>query len=216
MDDNYRGAIFDFDGTLIDSMQLWDEIGVLYLESKGMPVPPGLNDALKSLTVEETARYFRVHCGVTDPDEKIYRDINGLAEEHYKDHIPLKPHVRPFLEKLWNRGVKMAIATANDHHLTGLALQRLEIGEFFQGVVTCSDVGVGKEDPAVFLKALELLGTDLEDTLLFEDAFHAIRTAKGAGFRVVGIYDPAFHAEMEEIRSLADHYLLSYEAWAYE
>ena len=109
-------------------------------------------------------------------------------------------------------GVWMYVATNTDRHLAEAALKHAGIDGYFRGLLTCTDVGVGKNDsPEIYERAMCRLRGSKKDTVIFEDALHAIRTAKAAGFRVCAVYDPAAEAEQEEIKALSDYYIRSFE-----
>jgi HAD superfamily hydrolase (TIGR01509 family) len=127
--------------------------------------------------------------------------------------IPLKTAVLPFLDRLYRNNVKMCIATATERELAKAALERLSAAKYFDFILTCTEAGMGKDTPEFFLKALELLNTPRHETIVFEDALHAIKSAKAAGFLVVAVYDKSSYEEQEEIKSIADIYLNSFEDW---
>lgn len=210
---NLKGAIFDLDGTLLDSMPLWDHVGEDYLREQGITPEEGLKERFIAMSLFQAAQYFQEHYRVPYTEDEISDQINALIERYYRYELPLKPHAAEFLQKLGKAGVKMCVATATDRHLVEAALKRLGIADHFQCIFTCSEVGCGKDEPIIFHKALETLGTGLEDTYVFEDALYAIRTAKAAGFHIAGVYDAASAADENHIRELADRYMHTLEEW---
>lgn len=159
-----QGAIFDLDGTLLDSMSIWDTIGEDYLRSLGIETRENLRETFKTFTLEQSAWYYREHYGVTLSVTEIIDGINDMVENYYIEIVPLKPGVKEFLTNLHNRGVKMCIATVTDRHLVEAALKRCGVREFFSEIFTCAQIGKSKEDPAIYHEALEHLGTEKTQT----------------------------------------------------
>lgn len=210
---NFSGAIFDMDGTLIDSMPLWYDIGSQFLRQKGYIPRQDLNEVLVPMSVKDSAEYLIKEYHVSQSSDEIISGFNELMEQNYIESIPLKPGVELFLKRLKERNVKMCVATATDVHLAEPALKRLGIMDYFEGIITCSQAGIGKTDPEFYYKALKLINTPVSETLVFEDALHAIKSAKKAGFLVAGVYDKSAWKEKEEISFLVDCYLNSYDEW---
>lgn len=207
------GAIFDLDGTLLDSMEAWSSIGERYLRLKGCVPARNLYEILKPMTLPEAARYFRSEYRINDSEEGIIKEISALIEHDYCNSFVFKESVLPFLQKLQERNIRMCIATATDRPLVEAALKRLDATGFFCGIITCYEAGVGKEKPDIYFKALEILQTEITETVIFEDALHAIKTAKAAGFSVAGLYDKSADGDREEIISSVDWYLNSFDEW---
>ena len=207
------GAIFDLDGTLLDSMYIWDTIGEEYLISRGITPEKGLNDKFKTMSIVQAAEYYQKNYGLTESTHEIIKGVNSMIDHLYSDVVGLKSGVIPFLNQLKCDNVKMCIATATDRYMVEAALKHNGIYEYFSDILTCTEVGFGKDSPIIFEKALECLGTPKDETLVFEDAFHAIETAKKAGFKVVGIFDKYSINEQAKIKETADYYVNSFEDW---
>lgn len=207
----FSGAIFDMDGTLTDSMPLWQNTGERFLAARGLTLPDGAMEDLKPLSMVQTARYLRERFSLPDTEQAIMDELNSLVEKGYCETAPVKRDILPFLEKLRKAGVAMCVATATDRYLAEAILRRTGIWDCFQFLLTCTELGAGKDNPAVFERALEKLGTAKDDTIVFEDALHAVQTAKSAGFRVVAIQDDSCREDAAEIRKTADRYIYQYE-----
>lgn len=201
-----KGAIFDLDGTLLDSMFIWDTIGEDYLRTLGKEPHENLKEAFMTLTLEEAAEYYREHYGVTLSVKEIVDGVNAMVEGIYRTKVTPKSGVTDYLRLLKDNGVKMCIATVTDRYLVEETLERLGILHYFSGIFTCAQVGYGKDKPIIYRKALEQLGTPKEDTYVFEDALYALKTARADGFPTVGVYD-RHENRQDELKNLADHYI---------
>lgn len=202
-----KGAIFDVDGTLLDSMGIWQDVGARYLtERAGITPEPGLGELLYPMSLEEGAAYVKERYGLSESPEQIRRGVLEIVKEFYDREAPLKEGAEALLRALKENGIPMAAATSSDLELIQAAFQRLGIGGYFREILTCTQVGAGKDRPLIYQKAAELLGSCPEETLVFEDALHAIKTAKAACFTVVGVGDPSNLEQREQIREAADTY----------
>lgn len=201
-----RGAIFDVDGTLLDSMFIWDTIGETYLRSIGYQPKENLNETFKNMSLHQAARYYQTEYGVTQSIDEIMDGVNAMLERYYRFEVPLKPGVAELLERLRQDGVRRCIATATDRHLVEAALDRCGVLSCFGEIFTCNEVGHGKDEPDIFEEALRFLGTRREETLVFDDALYAVRTAKEAGFPVAAVYD-SHERSQAEVRARSDLYL---------
>ena len=130
----------------------------------------------------------------------------------YETEVQAKPGVKKFLSLLKMEGVWMYVATNTDRDLVEAALKRTGLEGYFRGIMTCAEVGAGKKDsPEIYERCLRRLRSTKKDTVIFEDALHTIETAKSAGFRVCGVYDPSAEADQAAIRDLSDYYIRSFE-----
>lgn len=201
-----RGAIFDFDGTLFDSMSIWDTAGEKYLRSAGKTPEENLQQTLKTMSLRQSACYLRQRYALQQSVEEIMDGVNRTVEDFYFYQAQPKPGVMALLEELRRRGTALCIATATDRYQIDAALRRCGMDGFFREIFTCTGVGHGKDEPAIFEQALGFLGTQKEETPVFEDAFHGARTAKAAGFPLIGVYD-AHESRQAELQALSDCYL---------
>lgn len=209
----FRSAIFDLDVTLIDSMQIWRSLAMHYFFTLGIDPPEEIQEKLKTMTMKESVAFFQREYGVTQTAEEVIDAVRALLEREYREYIPLKPHVRTFLRRLRDAGVKCCVVTANQRDLAVSALSRLGILDFFDFILTCEEAGSGKDTPQIFLMAAEMLGTDVAETIVFEDALYAVQTAKAAGFAVAGVYDLSAQADWETIKNTADRCICSFGEW---
>lgn len=200
------GAVFDVDGTLLDSMSIWDTVGADYLRSIGFEPKENLNEVFKNMSLDQAARYYQTEYGVTLSVEEITEGVNALLEDFYRHRAALKLGAGELVRELSRRGVKLCVATATDRYLVEAALERCGVLSCFGRIFTCGEVGHGKNEPHIFEAALRFLGTVREETLVFDDALYAVRTAKKAGFPVAAVYD-SHEKGRDEVRALADVYL---------
>jgi hydroxymethylpyrimidine kinase/phosphomethylpyrimidine kinase len=209
-----KGAIFDFDGTLVDSMFIWDTFGEDYLRTLGKEPKENLTETFKTFTLEQAAEYYREHYGVTLSVGEIVDGVNEMVAEIYRTKVALKKGVLEFLRDLRSKGVKMCVATVTDRPIVEDVLKKLGIRDFFTETFTCAEVGYNKETPHIYRVALEALGTKKDETVVFEDALHALMTAKNDGFTVAAVYDK-HEAKQIEMRSEADYYISDYERFVW-
>lgn len=203
---NINGVIFDLDGTLIDSMWIWGNVAEAYLISHGKTPRPGLRLDLRALNTREEAQYYIDEYGVDLPIEEVMAGRDDMMLKFLLTEVELKKGVMAVLQTLKQRGVKMCIATATDRDLVEPSLQRHKIGSYFERVFTCTEENTSKKYPDIYIRAAEFLGTDIDKTLVVEDALYAIKTAKKAGFAVAGVYDRLAADQQEEIKTLCDYY----------
>ena len=204
--------IFDLDGTLIDSMPVWRGTGSGFLMNHNFPVPENLMEVVKTQTIWQTAEWFRTELGVPMEAEDIVNEIVESVVEAYRHTIPLKDGAMEYLEKMKNEGVEMCILTASEADYILPALDRLDIRKYFSHVLTCTELGEYKNDGKAYLKTMELMGGTLEETVVFEDAYYAVKGAKSVGFPVYAVLDEVVREDdIDKIEETADHYFHSYK-----
>lgn len=207
MDKKY--AIFDMDGTLIDSMVFWKNLATEYLTSKGiLQIPADILEQIKPMTMSESAALFRREFGLTGDVEA---QMNEMMEDHYRNDIPLKPGVWEYLENLHRQGVRMCVASATAEHLMESCLTRLGVRQYFEYLLSCETVGAGKRSPLVYQEAARRLGVVPGQIAVYEDALYAVQTAKAAGFHVVGVYDDSAADSWQAIEQESDEVILNWE-----
>lgn len=202
-------AIFDMDGTLIDSMGFWGDLASEYLHSKGIrQIPADILERIQPMTMSESAALFRAEFGLTgDPEAQM----NAMMQKHYQQDIPLKSGVREYLQKLQGKGVRMCVASATAEHLMDACLTRLGVRNCFEFLLSCEAVGAGKHRPLIYQESARRFCAAPKDIAVFEDAPYAVRTAKNAGFYVVGVYDGSAAKSWRTIEKLSDEIIFNWE-----
>ncbi len=204
---NIKAAIFDLDGTLLDSMHIWKKIDCDFLAKRGIVVPDDYMLAVAHLGAYQTAVYTIERFGFTDSPEQLIAEWVEMAVEFYKNEVEMKKGGYEYLEMLYNKGIKLAVATANDKILYEPALDHTGIRRFFSAVVNVDEVERKKGFPDIYWLACEKLGVKPEETAVFEDIYLGICGAKDGGFTAVGVYDDTSEEDREKICSKADLYI---------
>lgn len=206
-----QSAIFDMDGTLLDSMGMWRTLASVLARNHGKEAPPDLDRQVASLGLWEGTAYCKEVCGLPGTVDELVKEIWGQIEDFYQNQVQPKPGVVKFLSLLKMEGVWMYVATATDRTLAEAALRHAGIDGYFRGIITSEEAGQEKrEGPEIYERAMRRLQSNKKDTVIFEDALHALRTAKAAGFRTAAVYDES-EPNQEEMRRLADYYIESFE-----
>lgn len=205
-----RFCIFDMDGTLVDSMPIWKSLGRDYLEARGHRPTQAQLAAMGPMTMLEGAAFLMETFGVAGPPERIIDEMHAVMEGHYRTDIPLKPGIGDYLDRLKKRGARLCVATATAEPLARACLERLGVARCFDFILSCEAVGAGKTRPDVYLEAARRLGGTPADTAVFEDALYAARTAKAAGFYVVGVPERAYETDWPALSALADETILDW------
>lgn len=207
---NIEAAIFDMDGTIIDSMWVWDVIDVNFLGKRNIELPPDLRAAIEHLSFIEAAEYFKNRFALQDSLEEIMDEWNNMAYNEYKHNVDLKPGAKDYLLKLKALGIKLGLATSNCKLLLETVLKKHGIYNLFDVITTTDEVERGKSFPDVYLLTADKLKVSPENCVVFEDILAAVRGAKAAGMRVVAIQDDYSDYQKEHIIKEADKYILEY------
>lgn len=212
--EDYDAVIFDLDGTLVDSMGHWKEIDRIYLARFGIKAPENLSQLLGGMGIGEVAEYFQKHFHIPDNKDKMLRDWEELSIDRYAKDTPMKPGALPFLQELKRQKLKLAIATSNARPMVDAVLRAHGIADYFDAIITGTDVEKGKPDPEVYLKAAERLGTVPSRCAVFEDLPEGIQAGLSAGMRVYAVEDSFSASCREEKLQLAFAMIRDYrELW---
>ncbi|ETJ16629.1 HAD family hydrolase [Clostridium butyricum] len=208
--ENIKGAIFDLDGTLVDSMWVWSKIDIDYLKSKGHALPENLNSEICHLSFTQTANYFKERFSLSDSIDTILKDWNNMAYNHYSENVKLKDGVKEFLDKLKENNIKIALATSNSVPLLEACLKNNGIYDYFDSITTTDEVSNGKNCPDVYLLAAKKLNVNPKNCIVFEDILPAIKGAKAADMTVIAVSDKHSLNDLDEIINHSDKYINSY------
>lgn len=204
---DFDAAVFDLDGTLLDSLGMWQGLDGVFLKKRGLAVTPDYSAAVGAMSFREAAEYTVRRFGLSERPEMLIREWDGLAADAYERWIPLKPGAREFLLSLRDSGKKLGVATALSPRLYGPALRRNGVYGLFDAFADVQEVERGKGFPDLYLLVSERLGIAPKRCVVFEDVLPGIRGAKAAGMAAVGVYDPVSKDDEQRIRAAADGYL---------
>lgn len=203
-----KGAIYDLDGVILDSMPVWDKAGEMFLLNLGIQAESGLAKTMCCMSMTEGAKFLKERYHLDMDQDEIIKGVNQTIEDFYAYQVQLKEGVERFLKGMKQYGIKMVAATSCDRQVFTRALQRLNVMGYFDRIFTSTEIGAGKVNPDIYFAAAEHMGTLPQDTWVFEDALHAIQTAKRAGFKTVGVYDASCIDNWDEIKRISDIYLM--------
>jgi HAD superfamily hydrolase (TIGR01509 family) len=209
--DSIKSVIFDLDGTLIDSMYIWAEIDEVFLKEHNVEKPNGFSEAVKRMTLTESARYFNNYINPPLEETFIKDRIYQIGEHYYKNVINLKDGAVDLIERLMSKNIPYCIATATEKYLAEIATERFGFRKTCKFLLTPLDISenTSKRTPEIFLKACEMLKTSPSETLVVEDSLHCIKAAKEAGCVTVGIADDFSKDDWEEIKKVAAYSILT-------
>lgn len=206
-----EGAIFDMDGTLLDSVNLWADIDRIFLGKRGIDVPADYQHRVSSMTAPETAAYtIRRFSLAEDTVEGLIEEWNEMAEEAYRKTLPLKEGALDYIRYLAGKGTKLALATASFRSYAEMAMERTGVLPYLSALVSGDEVSCGKESPEIYLKAAELLGVEPSRCAVFEDLEAGIRGARDGGFISIAVHEKRPAEASRRLKGLADRYIYSF------
>lgn len=200
----FKGAIFDMDGTLLDSMPVWKRLTQGYLKQFGVHITDQDYAVTEGFSQPQVAQYFADRYPELPDAQSLMEGMDKLISARYEAIAKPKEGVLDFLEGLRRRGVKMAIATLTARRHAEKALRDRDMLDYFEFMLTIEDVGISKREPDIYLQAAARMGLEPAECTVFEDAPYACATARRAGFRVCGMVEPAYAAGEDELRASSD------------
>ena len=203
------GAIFDFDGTLFDSMPIWKGLKFKFFESLGISLSEEDKKDFSGLFLMDALPLAITRFDLKYSIDELYSLFWKLLTKKYLESAVLKNDIIPFLEKLYRNGVKMGIATATGEEAIIPLLKKYDMLKYFSSIYSTYTVGAHKSDPKVYDAVRNELGVEKDYTWVFEDALYAAKTAKTNGYMVVGIYDKS-ERNQQELKEIADIYIGDY------
>ena len=208
---DFDAVIFDLDGTLFDSMWMWEKIDIEFLGSVGAEMPDDLQESIEGMSFSETAVYFKERFQIDMTLDEIKACWTDMAIDKYGHEVAPKKGAREFVGALYEQGIPMAIASSNARKLIDVVLESSEMAQYFDAVVISCEVPRGKPAPDVYLLAAERLHVKPERCVVFEDIVAGIVGGKAAGMRVCGVEDEFSVPYREEKQKLADDYIMDYD-----
>lgn len=206
---NFSAAIFDLDGTLVDSNSVWKKIDIILLQRRGITCSDALADKLASMTYEEAFAEME-KLGVKDSFNDIIKEFNELAVNEYRYNVFLKDYADEYLTYLKGQGIKTALATASPRELYEPVLRHNHVYGCFDAFCTTDEAGRSKDHPDIYLLAASKLGVSPNECVVFEDVLKGIVSAKNAGMTAVGVYDKFSAEDIVTIRNTADKFIMNF------
>jgi HAD superfamily hydrolase (TIGR01509 family) len=214
-----RAALFDLDGTLVDSMWMWTDIDLEYLSrfsgTEGCDIR-ALQRDIEGLSMPETAELFKMRFRIPDSLEQMQEDWNQMAYERYRTKVPLKAGARQLLETMRRKGMKLAVCTSNSRRLAETALQANDVLELFDRILTADEVGKGKPSPDIYLEAARQIGIVPTQSIVFEDVISGAIAGKRAGMTVCGVADAYSEDRRAELVEICDDFIEDFRELLYE
>ncbi|MVB10950.1 Hexitol phosphatase B [Caprobacter fermentans] len=207
--EKYTAAVFDLDGTLLDSLTVWSRVDRDFLRCRGLEIPPDYTETVSAMSFTEAARYTIGRFALPEAPEELIREWNGMVAREYAHHIALKPGARECLRFLGERGVRLGVATALPEELYGPALKHNGIHALFGAFASVTETARGKGFPDVYLLCAERLGVTPGSCAVFEDVLPGLIGAKAAGMAAVGVYDENSNLCEKDALSVGDGYVRS-------
>ena len=209
---NMKTALFDMDGTLVDSMPYWAQKMLNILKDTNTAYPENIINIITPLGDLGTAQYFKDVLKVPLSIDEMFSRMDEYALDKYGNEIPLKAGVFEYLSMLKEKGVSLNVLTASPHKMVDPCLKRNGLYDMFDNVYSSDDFGMTKSNPQIYVAAVERIGSKINETVFFDDNLTAVKTAKQAGLFTVGVYDDFSRDDAETIKEIADLYIGSFDA----
>lgn len=207
---NIEAAIFDMDGTLIDSMWVWHQIDIEYLKRYGYEYSDEFRKEFEGMNFYDTAVYFQNRFNINESVETIINDWLHMSYEKYRDEVEFKPGALEYINFLRDKGIKTGIATSNSRELVDMYLETHNATGYFDFVATSTEIKASKPEPDLYLHVAKNLNVKPERCLVFEDVPNGILGGQNANMKTVSVYDKYSEYVEDKKRELADYYITSY------
>ncbi len=200
-----EGYIFDLDGTLLDSANAWDDVAGVALLSKGIQPEDDLDEQIDKMSLRQACDYMKEHYHLEETTDELITLACDIVEDRYAYEIELKPGAKEFIERCIDKHKKLCVFTAGDAALASKALARLEVLPYFQAIYSCQTIGKNKNDPESYKTIAKEMNYPISNMVVVEDAYHAMQSAKEAGFIVQAIYEPKSEKDWSRIQQLTPY-----------
>lgn len=207
----YRAAIFDLDGTVIDSMYVWEKVDRDFLTERNIPVTKEYTDAVKGMFFETAAQYTIEKYGLKESVDELVNIWLDMAHYEYENNVRAKPYVYEYLNRLKEQGVKIGMATSSNPYLLESVMKKNGLDKYFDTICYTSEVGKNKEYPDIYLYTANKLGIRPEKCAVFEDIPEGISGAKRAGMYTVAVYDKASEENADILKKSADKFIMGFD-----
>ena len=207
---DFEAAIFDLDGTVIDSMYVWQKVDVDFLTKRGIPVTKEYTETVRGMFFETAAEYTRSTYGLNESVEEIVKTWLEMARYEYANNVRLKPYTKEYLDYLKERSVKLGMATSSNPALLEPVLKNNGLEGYFDEICYTSQVGRNKSFPDIYIYTAKKLGVSEKSCVVFEDIPEGISGAKKADMYTVAVYDEASRDSEQYLRSVADRYIFDF------
>lgn len=208
---NIEGAVFDLDGTLLDSSWVWEKVDEKFLGDRGFQVPDDYVDEISPLGAERAAVYTIERFGLNEDKDDIVREWIEMAKKEYATEVVCKPYAKEFLEELHKLNIKMAVATSSDRELFMKTLEREGILKYFQKIVTVDEVERGKGYPDIYEETARRIKVNPHKCLVFENILAGVTGASLGEFNVVAVFDEKSKHNWEKIKSISKYSINDYK-----
>lgn len=207
---NFKGAIFDLDGTVFESMHVWRQIDIDFLGKRNLEVPIDYLDKIVSMNFDEAADFTIQRFGFTETKEEIIKEWFDMAVYAYGHDVGFKPHAKEYLDYLKSKNIPLAVATSSDEQLYLATFRHLGLMSYFDTVVTAKEVGSGKNKPDIYLEAAKRLNLLPHECVVFEDIYNGMVNAKSAGFFTVIMEDESSLRQRDKLKEESDIYITDF------
>ncbi len=209
---SFDAAIFDMDGTIMDSLGIWERIDHDFLEVKrGIVVPGNYVDDIAAMSFSEIANYTIKRFNLPDTPEALMQEWTDMAAYEYAHNVPLKPFAKEYMENLKKHGKKIILCTSSPEYFFKAALKNNGVYDLFDAFANTCEAGFGKDNPKVYLLAAQKAGVSPDRCMVFEDVITGVKTAKSIEMQTCGVYDDRNALKQEELKRLCDHYIKGFQ-----
>ena len=208
---DFQCAIFDLDGTLINSTGVWNKVDEDFFNRRNVIMPPEFPQVIKTHTLMSGAVYIKDRLSLPESPEDIVKEWHDAAVYAYHNDVRIKPYVKELLKLLKNSyGYKIGLATSNTHELYDQCLINNGIYDYFDSFTQSDEVERLKGFPDIYEKSAERMGVPKEECIVFEDVYQAVKGARMGNFFTVAVEDSASVDDREEIIKIADVYIKNF------